>query len=133
MHLKREQHSMQTLYSGSSVIPSSSKSQRRPTTMTSYSISHYEQDLLPEIFQEIQKLAKTKGGEYAHGDDRLDNFRRNATNNAVQMETCWSIYAGKHWDAIQTYVRDLQLDITRERSESIKGRALDLMVYLTLF
>lgn len=101
--------------------------------MMSYSIEHYEQDLLPQIFQTIQELAKVKGGEYAHGDDRLDNFRRNAKNNGVEMETCWSIYAGKHWDAIQTYVRDLQLDYKRERSESIKGRALDLMVYLTLF
>lgn len=98
-----------------------------------YSIKRYETELLPAIFAEIEKLAQTKGGEYAHGDDRLDNFRRNGADVGVPMETCWRIYAGKHWDSITTYVKDLQTGNDRQYSESLRGRALDLMVYLTLF
>lgn len=93
----------------------------------------YESVLLPAIFEEIKKLAQSKGGEYAHGDDRLDNFRRNGLDVGLPMETIWRVYAGKHWDAITTYIKDQQTGHHRTRSESIRGRALDLMVYLTLF
>lgn len=96
-------------------------------------IEEYENLLLPQIFEQIRRLAATKGAEYAHGDDRLDNFRRNGSDCGVSMETCWRIYAGKHWDSITTYIKDIQTGTQREYSEDITGRALDLMVYLTLF
>lgn len=96
-------------------------------------IEEYENLLLPQIFEQIRRLAATKGAEYAHGDDRLDNFRRNGADCGVSMETCWRIYAGKHWDSITTYIKDIQTGTQREYSEDITGRALDLMVYLTLF
>lgn len=89
--------------------------------------------IVEETFSRVRELASIKGAEYAAEGDRLDNFRRNGVNNGVTMETCWSVYAGKHWDAIQTYVRDLQLGIERPRSEPMASRADDLIVYLTLF
>lgn len=98
-----------------------------------YSIEKYNNDLLPRIMQEMSKLAEMKGGEYAHGDDRLDNFRRNGNDVGVPMETVWRIYAGKHWDSITTYIHDLQTGKDRIYSESIQGRAMDMIVYLTLF
>lgn len=102
------------------------------TTTSRYSHQRYD-ELLEEIFADMKRLAKLKGDEYAHGDDRLDNFRRNAADVGVTMETCWRIYAGKHWDAITQYVKDQQSGTGRERMEGIRSRALDLMVYLTLF
>jgi hypothetical protein len=88
--------------------------------------------LMNDTFARMQELGTLKGGEYAHGDDRLDNFRRNAADCGVTMETCWRVYAGKHWDAISTYVRDIQVGHKRVVLETIDGRIDDLLVYLIL-
>lgn len=100
-----------------------------PTT----TFSHVEYDkLLETTFEEMRKLGTLKGGEYAHGDDRLDNFRRNGVDCCLPMETIWRVYAGKHWDAITQYVRDVQFGVERQRLESVTGRINDLLVYLVL-
>jgi hypothetical protein len=90
-------------------------------------------NLLAETVQELQKLASLKGGEYAGDDDRLANFRRNAANLDLRMESVWAVYAAKHWDALMQYVKDLQSGKNRMRLESIAGRCDDLIVYLILF
>lgn len=102
------------------------------TPATKYTHSAW-QDLLQTTVAEIQKLSKLKGGEYAGDDDRLANFRRNATALGIPMETVWSVYAAKHWDAIMQYVKDINTGITRDRMEPIAGRVDDLLVYLILF
>jgi hypothetical protein len=99
---------------------------------TTFSAEEYT-ILLDDTFAKMRELSRLKGGEYAAAHDRLDNFRRNGLDCGVTMETCWRIYAGKHWDAISTYVRDLQTGTHRERLETIDGRVDDLMVYLMLF
>lgn len=90
-------------------------------------------EIVNQTMLEITKLGKLKGGEYAGDDDRLANFRRNAANLGVNMETVWAVYAGKHWDAIMQYVKDRQAGKTRERLESLEGRVDDLIVYALLF
>lgn len=90
-------------------------------------------ELIEETIKQIGELSRIKGGEYAAEGDRLDNFRRNGADCGVPMEVCWRIYAGKHWDSITTYVRDIQAGRDRVRSEPIQGRADDLIVYLLLF
>ena len=89
--------------------------------------------MMAETFALVEELGKVKGGEYAAEGDRLDNFRRNAKNWGVSMETCWGIYIGKHWDAIQTYVRDVQNGRTRVRAEKLSSRVDDMITYLILF
>lgn len=89
--------------------------------------------LLTRTIDSIKALATTKGGEYSGDDDRLANFRRNAAALGIPMETCWAVYAGKHWDSIQQYVKDLSTGRERVRSEPMSGRADDLIVYLLLF
>ncbi len=89
--------------------------------------------VLEQTFSEMRKLGSLKGGEYAHGDDRLDNFRRNGVAMGLGMETIWGVYAAKHWDAVTTYIRDMQQGIVRERLEPPMGRVDDLLVYLVLF
>lgn len=89
--------------------------------------------LLTEALAKIQSLSKLKGGEYAGDQDRLANFRRNAAALGVDMELVWAVYAGKHWDSIQQYIKDLRAETTRTRLEPISGRVNDLLVYLLLF
>ena len=76
------------------------------------------------------KLMVEKGAEYAHGRDRLDNFRRNGAALGMSKEAVLMIYAGKHWDALQSYVRAGNNSIS---SEKITGRVLDLINYMYLF
>ena len=88
--------------------------------------------LLASTQEEISRLSTLKGGEYAGDSDRLANFRRNGQALDLPMETIWAVYAGKHWDAIQQYVKDLAAGKHRERAEPISGRLDDLIVYCIL-
>lgn len=89
--------------------------------------------LVEQTVEQINSLSRLKGGEYAGDTDRLANFRRNAAALGLNLEDVWAVYAGKHWDAIQQYVKDLRTGKKRERLESIAGRADDLIVYCILF
>lgn len=100
--------------------------------MTIYTHERYNQ-LAEQTFDEIRKLAELKGGEYAGDGDRLANFRRNALDQNLPMETIWRVYAAKHWDAIGQYCKDRLTGKSRDRLESISGRADDLITYLILF
>lgn len=97
-----------------------------------YSHERYAK-LVQETVRQIEELSRLKGGEYAGDVDRLSNFRRNASNLGLNLEDVWAVYAGKHWDAIQQYVKDQRTGKKRERLESISGRADDLIVYCILF
>jgi hypothetical protein len=90
-------------------------------------------DLLAQTVDSITKLGREKGGEYAGDHDRLANFRRNAAATGVSMELVWRIYAGKHYDAITQFIKDLQTGKERLRMETLASRADDLIVYLILF
>ena len=89
--------------------------------------------IMDETFEEMKALGTLKGGEYAGDYDRLANFRRNAERLGLSMETVWSVYAAKHWDALTQYIQDMNTGKTRQRLESIEGRVDDLLVYLILF
>lgn len=97
-----------------------------------YSHKNYD-DLVEQTFEEIRKLGKLKGGEYAGDSDRLANFRRNANALGLSMETVWAVYCAKHWDAVMQYIKDLQSETSRPRLESIEGRVDDIIVYMLLF
>jgi hypothetical protein len=97
-----------------------------------YSHDRYN-TIIEATIANIKSLSLLKGGEYAGDVDRLANFRRNAANLDVPMETVWAVYAAKHWDAINQYVKDVASGKVRPRSEGISGRADDLIVYLILF
>lgn len=100
----------------------------------SFTYSHERwASLLAKTVAEIESLSLKKGGEYAGDDDRLANFRRNGAALGLPMETVWAVYAGKHWDAIQQFIKDQRNGKERERLEPIAGRVDDLLVYLLLF
>lgn len=88
--------------------------------------------LIDSTFQKVQFLRDTKGGEYAGDTDALANFRRNAASLGLNPETIWAVYAGKHWDSIQQFIKDLEAGVSRTRTESILGRIDDLITYAIL-
>ena len=51
----------------------------------------------------------------------------------VPMEVIWRVNAGKHWDALSQYVRDIGNGTRRVLSEPIESRIDDLILYLCLF
>lgn len=103
-----------------------------PRRKSMYSHDRWDQ-LLAKTTKAITDLALLKGGEYSGDKDRLANFRRNGQALNLPMQTIWAVYAGKHWDAIQQYVKDLQVGKLRNRLEPISSRCDDLIVYLILF
>lgn len=88
--------------------------------------------LVNETLDTCKEIMVSKGGEYAHGDDRLDNFKRNALVLGLTPEDVWAIYFHKHLDAIDTYTQDVRHGLERPRSESILGRFDDAINYLIL-
>lgn len=83
--------------------------------------------MLDEEHAKIVELNRTKGHDYAGQDDALSNFKKHAAELGLTPEQIWGVYAGKHWDAITTYVREGDV-----KSEPIDGRILDEILYLYL-
>lgn len=91
-------------------------------------------EIINETFEKCLKLRATKGMEYTGGsNDALYNFRSNGLEVGLPMEVIWRIYAGKHWNSITTYVKDLVSGTARTRGEPIAGRVDDMITYLLLF
>lgn len=88
--------------------------------------------IVQSTVEEIQKLLTIKGGEYAGNNDRLANFKRGALRVSIHpLQVLW-IYATKHIDSIETYVKDTAAGTSRPRSEPIAGRFDDLINYCIL-
>lgn len=84
-------------------------------------------ELIKSEWREILALNEKKGRDYAGDEDVVSNFKRNAEALGVTPEIVWAVYAGKHWDAIQTFCREGDV-----ASEPISGRLRDLIVYCLL-
>lgn len=88
--------------------------------------------IVAETFRDCQHLLIVKGGEYAGSGDRLGNFKRGAARVGIhQMQILW-IYAAKHIDSLETFIRDQATGTDRPRSEPIEGRVDDLINYCIL-
>ena len=74
-------------------------------------------------------MSEIKGKEYANGDDRLANFKRQADSLGVSAEVVLQVYMNKHIDAINNYVKRGCEDTG---SESIVGRIYDVQNYCDL-
>lgn len=81
-----------------------------------------------ELIAEVYKMRDTKGKEYANSADRFDNFNRLAMKLGINRLQVCNVYLTKHLDAIDQYCRNLQTHST----ESIRGRVVDAMCYLSL-
>lgn len=88
--------------------------------------------MFEETVKELTHLLVVKGGEYAGSEDRLGNFKRGAERvQGTPMQVLW-IYAAKHIDSIETFIKDGVTRTNRPRSEPIEGRIDDLINYCIL-
>ena len=74
-------------------------------------------------------MCDKKSEDYASEEDRLLNFKRSGGNVGLSPEMVLMVFAGKHFDAINSFVRAGGKD---DRSEPIIGRIYDLQNYLDL-
>jgi hypothetical protein len=89
-------------------------------------------DVFDQTIMELEKLLNVKGGEYAGSGDRLGNFKRGAERVGIHpLQILW-IYAAKHIDSIETFIRDTAAGQDRLRSEPMSGRFDDLINYCIL-
>lgn len=87
---------------------------------------------LTEFLGVMRKHSTLKGGEYSSTKDRLSNFKAEAADIDLTPLQVAAVYAGKHWAAIKTYVKDDATGTKRERTEDIHGRLQDLALYCVL-
>lgn len=88
--------------------------------------------IVESTMESIQNLLIIKGGEYSGQDDRLANFKRGSALTGIKPLTVLMVYLSKHYDALSTYVRDMEKGEDRLRSEPIEGRLDDLINYCIL-
>jgi len=85
-------------------------------------------DMCDQIYKcELMPIMKSKGEAYSGQEDKLGNFKRIAAKYKVSSFLVWSIYFGKHLDALDAWIRGEYKD-----SEFIEGRINDLINYLFL-
>lgn len=90
--------------------------------------------IFTETWSEVAGLASIKSGEYASeaDTDRLSNFKDAGKRQHLLPEKALMVYLDKHFAAISNFVEDLVKGKHRPRSESINGRANDLILYAIL-
>lgn len=88
--------------------------------------------IIADAMKRAEKLFATKNAEYGDKADILANFRRLADQQGVPMSTAWFFLAGKHIDTITQYVKDVRENKNRARSEPIRDRIDDMVVYSIL-
>jgi hypothetical protein len=88
--------------------------------------------IIADAIKRAEKLFASKNAEYGDKADILSNFRRLAGQQGVPMSTAWFFLAGKHIDTITQYVKDVRENKTRARSEPIRDRIDDMVVYSLL-
>lgn len=88
--------------------------------------------IIADAIKRAEKLFATKNAEYGDKSDILANFRRLAEQQNVPMSTAWFFLAGKHIDTITQYVKDVRENKSRNRSQPVRERIDDLVVYSLL-
>lgn len=79
------------------------------------------------------EMGEKKGLSYANDDDnRLNNFYRDGKALGIVPEANLLVHAGKHWAAINYYVRQGCPKDSPDIPEPIVGRIYDLMNYMLL-
>jgi len=77
------------------------------------------------------KLLKEKGEAYSGNDDAFENFKRNGERHGLSKYQIWSVYFGKHIDAITNAIKaDPERPV--DKSEGLVGRIEDAQNYLDL-
>lgn len=117
-------------------IPQESTMLKKPSNVaTVQSVnagSNPQLTIIADAMKRAEKLFASKNLEYGEKSDILANFRRLADQQGVPMSTAWFFLAGKHIDTITQYVKDARENKSRARSEPIRDRIDDMIVYSLL-
>ena len=85
-------------------------------------------ELLEDIFKEVRDIRTAGQKEYAHDEDNcFANFERIAKLMDSNRETVLMTYLMKHIDGVQSYIKG-----HKSQREDVRGRIVDIIVYLTL-
>lgn len=91
------------------------------------------EEVILKTIENTGSIMLAKGKEYANSDvDRLANFKRNAENFGLQPLQVAGVFASKHWDSINNYIKTLAKGEVPKLSEPIQGRFYDLINYCNL-
>lgn len=83
--------------------------------------------IIKDTFNDVKKLMDTKGPDYTQGSsNRLQNFYKVGEALGVPPIVVWGVYAGKHWEAIMSYIKGIR------ESEPISTRICDEIAYLLI-
>ncbi len=63
-------------------------------------------EIIDAVFNRVKHINNTKGADYAPGKDALGNFKKVAEDTGISKYQVWSIYAGKHMDAIRAAIKN---------------------------
>ena len=80
------------------------------------------------LIEQVVEMKNTKGKEYANSESRFANFDRLAVRLNIKPTAVALVYLTKHLDSIESYIKNGQTYST----ESIQGRIVDAITYLTL-
>lgn len=88
--------------------------------------------MMREEVDALVAINQTKGADYSPDeDDALSFFTDLAAEVGLTPQQVWSVLATKHWQAVLTYCKRAH-DDGYEPSEAVRGRILDLILYLFL-
>ena len=124
-----ERINIHELYETITDITPEPKMNKAPVAVTN---SNPQLTIVADAMKRAEKLFATKNAEYGDKADILANFRRLADQQGVPMSTAWFFLAGKHIDTITQYVKDVRENKNRARSEPIRDRIDDMVVYSIL-
>ncbi len=98
--------------------------------MTFDEFAKYQDD----IWDQLNKIASSKGREYAGTADRLANFKRLGARFDVPPELICMIYGTKHIDSLDTIIKDIMKtgELPAKPSEPIQSRIEDATLYMVL-
>jgi hypothetical protein len=87
--------------------------------------------LTNELLDGVFQTGSSKGAAYAQEGDCLSNFKDVAAMLGLTKYQVWAVYAEKHFIAITNAIRN-NPEHPVERTESMRGRIIDGIVYLTI-
>lgn len=85
------------------------------------------------VIDRCREIHRTKGQQYANGEDCLGNFKRAADRKGVAPTTILSIYADKHRDSLDWINRQIEeTDEVPSTADPIIETICDLVNYAVL-
>ena len=84
-------------------------------------------DLTGAVFLKCIEVMHDKGADYAHDDNKLANFERQASSMSLPPLVILRVYLQKHLDAFDAYVKTGKVE-----SEPLEMRIVDIVNYFVL-